>query len=286
MTAKPVELRSGQRDANEPGSHGLDPADLDPPKARWLAPDAGRIRRSVGVSLIGASLPPRGRGEDDGRVDHRTSRGAGAGRRRDGALLLLTGCDPARPDDGTWWFTPAAAATPARRTRTRPGGSCARRPDWRSPTSARSCSAASPTSTSKACATASASRSSRYARARFAIDDAGWSDVERRSRAGAPLVDARRTRADRRDVPSRSSCRRSSATCSKPGPERGAERYGAIGGTGCGGGGPTYSALGRMSRLSAACSRMCAHHPITRLEANVGVNRSRGMPQRSMTMPA
>ena len=23
-----------------------------------------------------------------------------------GALLLLHGCDPARPDDGTWWFTP------------------------------------------------------------------------------------------------------------------------------------------------------------------------------------
>ena len=39
----------------------------------------------------------------------------------------------------------------------------------------------------------------------------------------------------------------------------------AIGGTGCGGGGPTYCALGRMSRLSAACSRMCAHQPITRL---------------------
>ena len=24
----------------------------------------------------------------------------------DGALLLLQGCDPARPDAGTWWFTP------------------------------------------------------------------------------------------------------------------------------------------------------------------------------------
>ena len=24
----------------------------------------------------------------------------------DGALLLLRGCDPARPEAGTWWFTP------------------------------------------------------------------------------------------------------------------------------------------------------------------------------------
>ena len=58
------------------------------------------------------------------------------------------------------------------------------------------------------------------------------------------------------------------------------------GGSGCGGGGPTYRALGRMRRLSAACSRMWAHQPMTRLDANVGVNISRGRPHRSMTMPA
>ena len=58
------------------------------------------------------------------------------------------------------------------------------------------------------------------------------------------------------------------------------------GGTGCGAGGPMYWALGRISRLSAACSRMCAVHPITRLEANVGVNISRGTPHVSITTPA
>ena len=35
---------------------------------------------------------------------------------------------------------------------------------------------------------------------------------------------------------------------------------------------PTYWALGRMRRLSAACSRMCDVQPMTRLDANVGVN--------------
>ena len=57
-------------------------------------------------------------------------------------------------------------------------------------------------------------------------------------------------------------------------------------GTGWGGGGPTYLADGRMIRLSAACSRMLAHQPITRLDANVGVNSSGGSPQWSITTPA
>ena len=57
-------------------------------------------------------------------------------------------------------------------------------------------------------------------------------------------------------------------------------------GRGWGGGGPTYVALGRIRRLSAACSRMCEHHPMTRLDANVGVNISRGRPHVSITIPA
>ena len=39
-------------------------------------------------------------------------------------------------------------------------------------------------------------------------------------------------------------------------------------------------------RLSVACSSMLAHHPMTRLDANVGVNISRGSPQGSITTPA
>jgi len=57
-------------------------------------------------------------------------------------------------------------------------------------------------------------------------------------------------------------------------------------GTGCGGGGPTYSALGRIKRLSLACSRMWDVHPMTRLDAKVGVNISRGTPHVSITIPA
>ena len=62
--------------------------------------------------------------------------------------------------------------------------------------------------------------------------------------------------------------------------------FGVIMGTGCGGGGPTYFADGRMMRLSATCSSRFAHQPITRLDANVGVNSSRGSPQWSITTPA
>ena len=41
--------------------------------------------------------------------------------------------------------------------------------------------------------------------------------------------------------------------------------------------GPTYSALGRIRRLSSYCSRICAVQPDTRLIAKIGVNRSRGI---------
>ena len=37
---------------------------------------------------------------------------------------------------------------------------------------------------------------------------------------------------------------------------------------------------------AAACSTMCAHHPIVRLTAKVGVNIDRGKPADSMTTPA
>jgi hypothetical protein len=45
------------------------------------------------------------------------------------------------------------------------------------------------------------------------------------------------------------------------------------------GGGPTYSADGRMILLSACCSSTCADQPATRLAANSGVNRSVGTPR-------
>ena len=57
-------------------------------------------------------------------------------------------------------------------------------------------------------------------------------------------------------------------------------------GSGCGAGTPTYRAAGRTIFESRACSSTLAHQPITRLEANVGVNMSRGMPDSSMTTPA
>src|SRR6185312_17141217 len=57
-------------------------------------------------------------------------------------------------------------------------------------------------------------------------------------------------------------------------------------GTGCGAGGPTYCAAGRMIRRSVDCSRTFAAQPTTRLTANVGVNMSRGIPQSSITTPA
>lgn len=41
-----------------------------------------------------------------------------------------------------------------------------------------------------------------------------------------------------------------------------------------------------MILVSAACSRMCAVHPTTRLTAKVGVNSMRFTPQASMTTPA
>ena len=44
------------------------------------------------------------------------------------------------------------------------------------------------------------------------------------------------------------------------------------------GDGPAYSARGRISRLFAYCSRICAVHPDIRLTAKNGVNRSIGMP--------
>ena len=57
-------------------------------------------------------------------------------------------------------------------------------------------------------------------------------------------------------------------------------------GTGTGGCGPTYVAIGRMILGSVACSRMLADQPITRLTANVGVNIARGTPHSSITTPA
>ncbi len=38
-----------------------------------------------------------------------------------------------------------------------------------------------------------------------------------------------------------------------------------------------------MIRLSACCSSACAHQPMTRAAAKVGVNKSRGKPHRSIT---
>ena len=52
----------------------------------------------------------------------------------------------------------------------------------------------------------------------------------------------------------------------------------AIGTHFCPTAGPRYSARGRISRLLAYCSRMCAVQPDMRLTAKIGVNRSTGIP--------
>jgi hypothetical protein len=57
-------------------------------------------------------------------------------------------------------------------------------------------------------------------------------------------------------------------------------------GTATGGGGPTYRADGRISRLCAACSITCVVQPMVRPAAKVGVNMWRGMPQMYITTPA
>ncbi len=103
----------------------------------------------------------------------------------DGAVLLLQGCDPARPDRGTWWFTPGggldegeSSATGAPAGAARGNGSRGRRSrGGRVPSRRR-------VSTSRVCTTARRRISSACAVPRFAIDDAGWSDVERRSVLG------------------------------------------------------------------------------------------------------
>ena len=44
------------------------------------------------------------------------------------------------------------------------------------------------------------------------------------------------------------------------------------------GSGPTYSASGRMMRLLACCSMMCAHQPVTREATKIGVYWGTGIP--------
>ncbi len=46
----------------------------------------------------------------------------------------------------------------------------------------------------------------------------------------------------------------------------------------CGYSGPTYSARGRIRRLSSSCSMTCAVQPLTRETANTGVNKSTSIP--------
>ena len=47
--------------------------------------------------------------------------------------------------------------------------------------------------------------------------------------------------------------------------------------------GPTYFAVGRISRPSRFCSRMCADQPAVRAQVNIGVNRSGGTSAKSST---
>jgi hypothetical protein len=57
-------------------------------------------------------------------------------------------------------------------------------------------------------------------------------------------------------------------------------------GTQCWSRGPTYSEPGRITRLSAYCSRTCAVHPAMRARAKIGVIRSVGMPSTWYTVAA
>ena len=118
--------------------------------------------------------------------DHRTRRGrAVLVVDDDGALLLLRGRDPARPEAGTWWFTPGGgldegeSAEAAARA-----ASCGRRPGSTRVTSGPSCSGAPSSSTSKVCTTASGSRSSACGVPGSRSTTTGWTEVERRSVLG------------------------------------------------------------------------------------------------------
>ena len=101
-----VELRSGQRDADEAGRDGFDPADLDPAKTRRFAPDPQGIRgrRWTAHRAQPSTSSARARMTAVSITERVAARVLVVDEH--GALLLLQGCDPARPDAGTWWFTP------------------------------------------------------------------------------------------------------------------------------------------------------------------------------------
>ena len=88
-------------------------------------------------------------------------------------------------------------------------------------------------------------------------------------------VRATRSRRPTRCCPGRRPARRrprSAAAQQEPPPTDGARRH--PGRRDGGGGGGPRDGLGRMIRLSAACSRTLAHQPMAGLEAKVGVNRT------------
>ena len=117
LDGQALEVGAGQRDADQARAPGFDPAHGDAAKAGWFLPRPRRRRAGFGAAhhrpafhLLPARLRARMAGvlEDPPIPPRVTDRVAARVLVVDdeGALLLLRGCDPTRPEAGTWWFTP------------------------------------------------------------------------------------------------------------------------------------------------------------------------------------
>ena len=173
-----------------------------------------------------------------------------------------------------------------------PGGQLARPGGWRPPYGGRVPGASPPAR--RACAERGAPRGLRGG-GRPAPPD--WRASERAGQNAGRLPQSRQrlthpaanngSRAQPPRPPRRQQRLRSTATPTSPPPTTApGQAYPYPSGSGRGAGGPIYSALGRISRLFAACSAMAAVQPTVREQAKVGVNMSRGMPAEFMTTPA
>jgi 8-oxo-dGTP pyrophosphatase MutT (NUDIX family) len=101
-----------------------------------------------------------------------------------GALLLLQGCDPARPDAGTWWFTPGGGVDAGETAEAAARRELREETGWEA-------GELGPVVFRRVArfdfeGVRYEQRESFFCvrTSRFTIDDAGWTDVERRSVLG------------------------------------------------------------------------------------------------------